>query len=46
LKTNHIFDLKGKIIIIIIIIIKLINLKKNIIIFEEKQGVLFEGIKN
>jgi uncharacterized membrane protein YqhA len=45
LKTNHIFDLKGKI-IIIIIIIKLINLKKNIITFEEKQGVLFEGIKN
>jgi len=34
LKTNHRFDLKGKIIIIIIIIIKLINLKKNIIIIE------------
>jgi len=25
---------------------KLINLKKNIIIIEEKQYVLFEGIKN
>jgi len=30
----------------IIIIIKLINLKKNIIIIEQKQQVLFEGIKN
>jgi hypothetical protein len=47
LKNNHRFDLKGNIIIItIIIIIKLINLKKNIIIIEQKKQVLFEGIKN
>ena len=47
MKNNHIFDLKGKnIIITIIVIIKLINLKKNIIIIEQKQQVLFEGIKN
>jgi hypothetical protein len=39
--------LKGKnIIITITIVIKLINLKKNIIIIEQKQQVLFEGIKN
>jgi hypothetical protein len=47
LKNNHRFDLKGKnIIITITIVIKLINLKKNIIIIEQKQQVLFEGIKN
>jgi len=41
LKNKHRFDFKGKIIIIVVVVviifIKLINLKKNIVIIEEKQ---------